>query len=80
MKKTLTAYKLGEARGNSVPIFKNGIANGSGTLGVVSALESIFVEEGSNREDWFIVENGIVFKVNRKEWNISHDRETLFIA
>lgn len=80
MKKIPTRYTLGNTHSNSVSIFKDGKPNGSGALGVVSALEAIFVEEGSNREDWFIAENEIVFKVNRKEWNISQDRETLLIA
>ena len=75
MKKEATAYSIGEVRGEVVQILKDEVGYGYGTLGVISALEAIFVEESSTKEDWFIVEDKKVFKVNREEWKIAQDRE-----
>jgi len=55
--------------------YKNGKPDGFGTMGVVSCLEKIFIDEGSKKEDWFISEGSTVFKVNRTEWKIAQDRE-----
>lgn len=60
-----------------VQIRKNNKLVGCGVLGIVSALEAIFVLDGSNKKDWFIEESGEVFKVDRVEWNISQNREEL---
>lgn len=76
MIKELTEYNLYQDD-YIVKIRKNNKLIGCGVLGVVSALEAIFVLEGSNKKDWFIAENGEVFKVDRAEWNISQNREEL---
>lgn len=76
MIKERTGYNLYQDE-HTVKIQKNNKIVGYGVLGVVSALEAIFVLEGSNKEDWFIEEDGEVFKVDRVEWNISQNREEL---
>jgi len=75
MKKEETQYNIGEVKGEVIKIFKDGKQEGYGVLGISSALEAIFVLEGANKKDWFIEEDGKVFKVNREEWKIAQDRE-----
>ena len=68
MKKELTGYILEEISKNIVKIYKNGKVFGSGVMGITSCLEAIFIEEKATKEDWYIVEDNKVFKVNRAEY------------
>jgi len=71
MIKTPTKYTLGKPSGDTIQIFKNEKPVGFGTMGVISCLEKIFIDEGSNKQDWFIAEGSNVFKVNREQYKLS---------
>lgn len=75
MRKEATQYALGERTGDVIQVIKDGKPDGFGTLGVVSCLEKIFSDEGSNKQDWYIAEGNEIFKVNREEWKISQEQE-----
>lgn len=75
MKKVLTEYTL-EEEGDIVNIFRVGVSQGCGVLGIVSALEAIFVIEELTKKDWLLHEEGRVFLVDREEHGISKERET----
>jgi hypothetical protein len=71
MIKIPTKYTLGKPSGDTIQIFKNDKPVGFGTMGTVSCLEKIFIDEGSNKQDWFIAEGSNVFKVSREQYKLS---------
>lgn len=76
LKKIETPYTL-HIEDTTVRVFKEKKLAAITVAGIVSALEAIFVIENMTKKDWLIYEDEKVFLVDRAEWEIAEDRESL---
>jgi len=60
-----TDYRINED-GNSLQVVRNGAVVATTINEIFFALEAIFVLEGSNRDDWYIERDGVVFRTKRE--------------
>jgi len=68
MKKELTEYTIQELEGLNKQILKAGKIVGHTACGVVACLEHVFILEGSNKKDWYIEEDGKIYRVDKEEY------------